>query len=607
MHEDTVLCASDPARVVSVVERGHNQWIGQVKTYDSKSLFMPDIQKFPSMEIVGPAPAQGTKVQVGLVSWDAEQPIPTCVVQEVLGQHREPSAELKGVCLQHQIPASFSDEELQAASKATPDEGKNREEVKDLTITIDPSGSRDYDDALSHRTTPDGVIIGVHIADVSAWLPKDSILDKAAYRRGNSTYCVGKVFPMLPETLSNEKCSLKEGARRLTLSVFFTFNHRNECVATRFARAAIRSVKRFNYEQVMAMLQATDVTRVNWPDRSTSNPGRNFVKLPMPEQRRLFTMVRDLGQIAQSLRKERMEQGSLELDSPQFRFTTDSAGYADRIHVETSDPSHQLIEEYMLLANKAVARLMREKDIPIPNRVHEPPQPDRIDEFQHMLACFGETAPDFSDRKAVIQKLIQWRSHPYGPFLRQQLLYCSSKAKYLPSLAGHYGLGFKDYAHFTSPIRRYSDVMAHRALIAHLDGGSRETLQAVQEQCEHISQCEVRSALAERDYARIKGIEYAERVLLKHHTALEAVITDITPRGVEFDVLVAPLRGFFSGGYLRGGLVPGVMPRWENKESGIFWQLGDNIRVKVFKVQFESRKVEFTLLPLAKTCKPQSQ
>jgi ribonuclease R len=595
MHEDTVLCSIElPARVTSVVERGHTQWVGQVRSGSGKGLFIPDAAQFPAMAIVGPVPPDGSKVQAGLVSWDNPMSAPLCVIREVLGQHREPTAELKGVCLQHQIPSAFTAEEIQSAQDAQPFEGV-REEVLDTTITIDPSNSRDYDDALSYRAVNGERIVGVHIADVAAWLPKGEMLDRAALRRGNSTYCVGKVFPMLPETLSNEKCSLKEGKRRLTLSVFLTFDPQGRCVATRFARTAITSAKRFSYEQIMAVLQAPDPARIVWPQPPLSNPGRDFTKLPLGLQKTLFHMIRDFGQIAQDLRRERLAQGSLELDSPQFRFTTDAAGYADDIQLESSDPSHQLIEEFMLMANKAVGRFLREKNVPIPYRIHEPPTLDKVESLRKTLACFGETAPDFNDRKSVIGKLVAWRTHPYGHFLRRQLLFCSSKAKYAPDTKGHYGLGFSDYAHFTSPIRRYADVMVHRSLIAHLEGVKPDALEAVQPQCEHISACEVRSSLAERDYARIKAMEYAERVLMRHHTPLEAVVTNIFPNGVEFDILVAPLRGFFSGRQIRGDFLPGVMPRWNTQ--GETWQMGDRIRVKVREVRFEEHKVDFTLLP----------
>jgi ribonuclease R len=370
-------------------------------------------------------------------------------------------------------------------------------------------------------------------------------LDREAQRRGNSTYLVGTVIPMLPEKLSNGLCSLVEAEDRLTKAALLTFAKNGRLKQTEFANTVIRSRKRLTYRQAHALLFQNSFDAIRAlplpPAHQTGSTGRALSSLSDLELVDLQSWVRQLWKIAKKLREDRMAHGSLDLDMPEVKIFVDEEGYADRIERIEHDESHQLIEEFMLAANEAVARLTRQQHLPSLYRVHDDPDEEKLEEFRQFIATFGVQAGDLTRRAEVAKLLETLRTHPQGYTLRTQFLRSLKKAVYRATPDGHYGLAKKDYTHFTSPIRRYADLVVHRVLDFYLlkhaghstaraapgyQQGNLETL------AEHISLTEVNSTEAERESQKIKLLEFFEREMAKKKkTRFAAVITDVRNHG----------------------------------------------------------------------------
>jgi len=316
--------------------------------------------------------------------------------------------------------------------------------------------------------------VGIHIADVSAYVKPGTALDREALKRGNSTYLVGTVVPMLPEKLSNGLCSLVEAQDRLCKAVFLDFDAqgRIQDKTTRYACTVIRSCKRLTYKQAHALLFTDSLDALRAlplpPKHQTGSTGRALSSLSDAELSALRDWIRQLWRLAARLRRERMARGSLDLDMPETKVFVDEQGYADRLERISHDESHQLIEEFMLAANEAVARLTRREKYPSLYRIHDDPDAEKLDELRQQLAIQGIRVGDLTERKELVRLLALLAEHPQGYPLRTQLLRSLRKAAYRSTPDGHFGLAKKDYTHFTSPIRRYSDLVVHRVLGAHL-------------------------------------------------------------------------------------------------------------------------------------------
>jgi len=404
------------------------------------------------------------------------------------------------------------------------------------------------------------VRIGIHIADVSTYVRPGTALDREAQRRGNSTYLVGVVIPMLPEKLSNGLCSLVEAQDRLCKAVFLTFAKNGRLRDTSFANTVIRSRKRLTYKQAHALLFENDLARVRAlplpPKHQTGSTGRALSSLSDAELVDLQSWIRALWKIASRLRKDRMAHGSLDLDMPETKIFVDEHGYADRLEKVEHDESHQLIEEFMLAANEAVARLTRTHSLPSLYRVHDEPDPEKLDEYRQLLATFDIHVGDLSKREQIVRLLEILRTHPQGYTLRTQLLRSLKKAAYRGTHDGHFGLNKKDYTHFTSPIRRYSDLVVHRVfdfyLVKHAGhppahGHPGYNIAHIESLGEHLSLTEISSAEAERESVKIKLLEFFERELeKKKKTPFVAVITDVRPNGFFVELVESMTFGFVS-------------------------------------------------------------
>lgn len=646
-------------KVTEIIERARTEVVGTLSRVRSKFYVTPDDPRFVHEIAVGdPAeaklpqiPGPGDKVVVRLHEWSNPDKPPQGKVVERLGKTYEPRAELLGVYrkfnLSPHFPAAVEKEVRDVPSTVPESALAGRLDYRKIpTFTIDPDDAKDFDDALSIEELKNGQIrIGVHIADVSAYVKKGTALDVEAQKRGNSTYLVGTVVPMLPEKLSNGLCSLVEAEDRLTKAAFLTFDAKGKLVGKDFANTVIRSRKRLTYKQAYALLFEDDLQKIRDlplpPKHQTGSTGRALSSLKQKELVELQGWVRQLWSIASRLRSERMRKGSLDLDMPETKVFVDEQGYADRLEKIEHDESHQLIEEFMLAANEAVAHLTKSQKLPSLYRVHDDPDDEKLAELRQQLAIAGVQVSDLTLRPEMMKALEALKTHPQGHLLRITLLRSLKKAAYRASPDGHYGLSKSDYTHFTSPIRRYADLVVHRVLDAYLtreessakvgdtvpakrtrsknaateatqtSAPSKKAKSKNQNQKsvklpytaaeatalgEHLSLTETNSQEAERESVKIKTLEFFERELAKKtKSSFEAVITDVRSGGLFVELTESLTFGFIPTGTLPGDF---YYPADDNtvlvgKRHKRRFALGGIIQVNVGKVDRAKRMIDF--------------
>ncbi len=560
-------------QVTRVIERGRETLVGNLQRAGRNWSVIPDDPRFvyeihvddPAKSSLKPTPQSGDKVVVRLNAWQNRRDPLTGELSARLGRTHEPRAELLGIFAKYNLATEFPAEvEREAAilpDRVNPSDRANRLDYREVPVfTIDPDDAKDFDDALSYEVLEGGEVrIGIHIADVSAYVRPGTALDREAQNRGNSTYLVGTVIPMLPEKLSNGLCSLVEAQDRLTKAVFLTFAKNGALKHTAFANTVIRSRKRLTYKQAYALLKEDDLAKVRAlplpAKHQTGSTGRALNSLTDAELNDLQTWVRALWRIASRLRRDRMANGSLDLDMPETKIFVDAEGYADRLEKIINDESHQLIEEFMLAANEAVAHVTRIHRLPSLYRVHDEPDPEKLGELRQLLGTFQIQTGDLSKRSEIVKLLKTLETHPQGYTLRTQLLRSLRKAAYRATPDGHYGLAKKDYTHFTSPIRRYSDLVVHRVFDtylvkhagypAHAVPGAGYNLSRIEALGEHLSLTEINSTEAERESVKIKLLEFFERELdRKPRTRFAAVITDVRAHGFFIELIESMTFGF---------------------------------------------------------------
>lgn len=611
-------------RVMRVLERARDTVVGNLRKSGRHWIVTPDdprvvhdvVVKNPAQSKLNPVPEGGDKVVVRLDDWRKRSDPLTGTITSRLGRTHEPRAELLGIFekygLAQQFPPDVEAEVAQLPDKVHARDTHGRLDYRDVpTFTIDPDDAKDFDDALSVEELDDGHIrVGVHIADVSAYVKPGTALDREAFRRGNSTYLVGTVIPMLPEKLSNGLCSLVEAEDRLTKAVFLTFGKNGRITEKTYRNTVIRSRKRLTYKQAYALLFTDDLKQIRDlplpPKHQTGSTGRALSSLSNHELSDLQKWVRQLWQLAAGLRKDRMAHGSLDLDMPETKIYVDEKGYADRLERVEHDESHQLIEEFMLAANEAVAHLTRSHRLPSLYRVHDDPDEEKLTELREELATHGIKVGNLAVRAEVVRLLEHLRDHPQGHLLRTQLLRSLRKACYRSSPDGHYGLHKRDYTHFTSPIRRYADLVVHRVFDTYLakqaghtgkpSKRSRYSAANVESLGEHLSLTETNSQDAERDSVKVKLLEYFERELdKKPRTPFAAIITDVRANGFFVELTESLTFGFVPAGSLRGDHYyqtndGSTLVGRRTKRS---FSLGQKLNVVVEKVDRFKRLIDF--------------
>jgi ribonuclease R len=638
LHGDTVEVAVNPGlrqrrdgrgtertgRVMRVIERARDTVVGNLQKIRSTFYVKPDDPRIfheivvadPARSKLVPVPAPGDKVVVRLAEWTKRSQLIQGEIIERLGKTFEPRAELAGIYhkfnLDPTFPPAVEHEVASLPDTVQPAELTGRLDYREIpTFTIDPDDAKDFDDALSIEYLEHGDIrVGIHIADVSTYVKPGTALDREAQRRGNSTYLVGTVIPMLPEKLSNGLCSLVEAQDRLTKAVFLVFDAKGRPKAHTFANTVIRSRKRLTYKQAYALLFEKSLAKIRAlplpPKHQTGSTGRALSSLDDTELTDLQTWVRQLWKLASKLRHDRMANGSLDLDMPETKVFVDAEGYADRLEKIEHDESHQLIEEFMLAANEAVARLTRSQRMPSIYRVHDEPDADKLNELREFLGTFDIRTGDLTQREEIVKLLETLSTHPQGYTLRTQLLRSLKKACYRGSPDGHYGLAKNDYTHFTSPIRRYSDLVVHRVfghyLIKHeghaAPAGYNYGYSAAKMDTlgEHLSLTEINSTEAERESVKIKLLEFFERELAKEKkSTFAAVITDVRPNGLFVELTESMTFGFIPMSALSDDIytINNAGDALIGRRTKKTFQLAAHLAVAVEKVDRFKRLIDF--------------
>src|SRR5262245_55275976 len=612
MHGDRVVARVSPeplagrikgrreGRVIRILERAHDTVVGTLQRSRNFYYVVPDDPRFVHDVYVHPiaeekdrrsetATTVGDKVVVRLDDWQSRHVNPEGEIVEVLGPASAPGVDVLSIIRKYHLPTEFPSDVLETAERipenVNAQQIAGREDLRNqFIVTIDPDDARDFDDAINVEQLPNGVWqLGVHIADVAAYVEPGGALDREARRRGNSVYLPDRVIPMLPERLSNGVCSLKPGVDRLTHSVFIQFDKRGMAKNARFARSVIRSAHRLTYKQAYSTLMS-------------------------PPQDQLGERLHLAWELAALLRRKRFEHGALDLDFPEVKVWVDTNGKPVRLERVENDESHQLIEEFMLVANEAVARELKKRAIPTIYRVHENPDPEKLAEYREFALSFGYKVGDLTHRAELQRLLAEIRGKPEEQALKVGLLKSLKRARYDPQPFGHYGLAKTNYLHFTSPIRRYADLVVHRALgrdaVArrpYLPGMAEITSIA-----EHISATERNAADAEIDATQMKKLEFFQQQLAGRKPQIfSATVVDVRNYGLMVELPDALLTGLVHVSSLTDDFYVFEPARRQlvGRRSRKRFRVGDKLSVFVARVDVFKRQVDFAIAPAAERAK----
>ncbi|MBO7416932.1 MAG: ribonuclease R [Bacteroidaceae bacterium] len=535
----------------------------------------------------------GEKAVVKVVEWpDSPDRNPVGKVIDILGAAGENNTEMHAILAEYGLPYSYPENVEQAAEQISSDitdaalEG--REDFRDVvTFTIDPHDAKDFDDALSIRPIKKGLWeVGVHIADVSYYVQEGSIIDKEAYKRATSVYLVDRTIPMLPEKLCNNLCSLRQDEDKLTYSVIMEMTDGGVVKRSRIARTVIRSNRRFTYEEVQSIIEREQ------------QGGRE----PLPGDE-FKTEIMTLDSLAKILRDKRFADGALSFDRVEVRFDIDEKGHPVSVYFKESKDANKLVEEFMLLANRIVAESIGAVKGGNPKtfvyRVHDEPDPERMETLQNFVAKFGYKLKATGDPAEMAKSMNRMLADVKGK-KEQELIETISirsmqKACYTTENIGHYGLAFKYYTHFTSPIRRYPDLMVHRLLTRYTGGGRSVSKPKYEEYCEHCSAQEQLAEQAERSSIKYKQVEYmADRM----GQEFDAVISGVTEWGIYAEIIENKCEGMIGIRSLGGDYY-----EFDEKNYCLIGQrtrkryrLGDHVRIKVVRCNLEKKQMDYELV-----------
>ncbi len=611
LHGDTVRVSmfsrppqrrGQPARkpegeIVAVLKRANEFFIGTLRKSRKYGLFLPDNPNMP-VDVYIPlencADARdGDKVVVRILDWqEGKTHSPIGKVTQTLGEVGGSDFEMKKILINQGFELQHSDEAMAEAARVPEDlsdqEIARRRDFREvLTFTIDPEDAKDFDDALSIQELENGNLeIGVHIADVTHYLKPDSAMDKEAFDRSTSVYLVDRVCPMLPEKLSNNLCSLVPHEDRYTFSAVFVFDKKDKLVSRWFGKTVIHSAHRFSYEAAQTILENNPSEELRANDR--------YSELEWA----LKTMLR----ISHKMRKEREKQGAIGFDTEEIRFRLSADGTPIEAYVKERKETHLLIEDYMLLANKEVAWFIDQKgqaqqEIPFVYRIHDLPNMEKVADFARFAAELGHPMKVDSPKHIAesYNSLMQAaRKDERLKMLEPLAIRTMAKAVYSTNNIGHYGLGFTHYSHFTSPIRRYSDVLAHRLLERNLDGKTyRVDKNKLEEQCKHISLQEKKAADAERESIKYKQVEF-----IRSHIGerFEGVISGMVERGFFVELTDSHAEGLVEFKYLDDAYIleEGNL-RARGRRNKREFKMGDRVAVRIMAADLQKRQIEMEL------------
>ncbi len=587
--------------ITHIIKRDKSDYVGVIQLHSNyafviadstkmyKDIFVPINKTFKAED--------GDKVLVKLEDWPENADSPYGKVIQVLGKPGDHNTEIHSILAEYGLPHEFPHEVEAFANtldtSITEEEiSKRRDMRKDLTFTIDPKDAKDFDDALSFEILDNGLYeIGIHIADVSHYLQEDTVLDDEAYERATSIYLVDRVVPMLPEVLSNKACSLRPHEEKYTFSAVFQMNDKCEIKNEWFGRTVTYSDARYAYEEAQAVIES----KTNEIPKEVSLTGKAY-----KTDQKLADAILKMDELAKIMRGKRMSSGAISFDKVEVKFHLNEEKNPVGVFFKTSKDANKLIEEFMLLANRKVSEFIGKKD---PKktfiyRVHDEPDDSKLANLQGIVSKFGYKL-NFKDRKTTSASLNNLLKEVNGKkeqnLVDTLTIRSMSKAEYTTHNIGHYGLAFDYYSHFTSPIRRYPDVMAHRLLQHYLDGGKSVSEEAYEDKCNHSSAMENLATKAERD-----SIKYMQIKFMQDHKDEQfvGVISGVTDWGIYVEIISNKCEGMVSvrdmtdDHYAFDQDVYALVGR----NTKMMYQLGDEVVVKVKNTDLVKKHLDFNLI-----------
>jgi len=585
--------------VIEVIERKKTEFVGVIDIQKNFAFVSTANAKmytdiFIPKDKIGDA-EQGDVVIAQIEDWPKKADSPFGSIIKVLGKPGEHNTEIHAILAEYGLPYDFPiDVEVFAQKLDTSiqeSEIKNRRDMRDtLTFTIDPKDAKDFDDALSFKKLENGNYeIGIHIADVSYYLQEGTILDEEAYKRATSVYLVDRVVPMLPEVLSNFACSLRPNEEKYTFSAIFEINEKAQLINQWFGRTVIFSDQRFAYEEAQYIIETKD----NTIPSDISITGNSYVV-----NDNIVEATLKLDELAKILRRKRMSDGAISFDKVEVKFNLTAEGEPEGVYFKVSKDANHLIEEFMLLANKKVAEFIGKQKKTFVYRIHDEPNEDKLINLQAIISKFGYSI-NFKSKKDISQSLNQLLTDVSGKkeqnLVDTLAIRTMSKAKYSTENIGHYGLAFDYYSHFTSPIRRYPDVMVHRLLQHYLDGGKSADADLYEEKCEHSSNMESLATNAERDSVKYMQIKY-----MQDHKDEEflGVISGVTEWGIYVEIVSNKCEGMCRIREIKDDYYTFDEKQYAlvGEISKTILQLGDEVFVKVKNADLVKKQLDFNFI-----------